>query len=242
MKTADGADGRHGRAPDDLFGIEPNIAGDAPGRHRAARAPRRAGTHSTKTRAEVARWRREAVAPEGHRPRPPGLDPRAAVAGRRHRPRAQAPRLLAAHAQEDGAPRAPLARCPTAPPRARSWSSTTGASTSRRPRTAIGARGPRPAHDGRAPARAARPGPHEDAVWKSFRNLGVRVQIVLPEELNAYDVLVNDWIVFSQADARRDVACSSDRAERSSSRRGRRAATPTRPTRGGDADERIPAT
>jgi large subunit ribosomal protein L4 len=39
----------------------------------------------------------------------------------------------------------------------------------------------------------------EDAVWKSFRNLGDRVQIILPEELNAYDVLVNDWLVFSKA-------------------------------------------
>ena len=39
----------------------------------------------------------------------------------------------------------------------------------------------------------------EDAVWKSFRNLGVRVQIVIPDELNTYDVLVNDWLVFSKA-------------------------------------------
>jgi large subunit ribosomal protein L4 len=39
----------------------------------------------------------------------------------------------------------------------------------------------------------------EHAVWKSFRNLGDRVQIVLPDELNAYDILVNDWIVFSKA-------------------------------------------
>ena len=39
----------------------------------------------------------------------------------------------------------------------------------------------------------------EDAVWKSFRNLGERVQIVLPDELNTYDVLVNDWLVFSKA-------------------------------------------
>jgi large subunit ribosomal protein L4 len=39
----------------------------------------------------------------------------------------------------------------------------------------------------------------EDAVWKSFRNLGKRVQIVLPEELNTYDVLVNDRVVFSRA-------------------------------------------
>ena len=37
----------------------------------------------------------------------------------------------------------------------------------------------------------------EQNAWKSFRNLGERVQIILPEELNAYDVLVNDWLVFS---------------------------------------------
>src|SRR4051794_15708125 len=37
----------------------------------------------------------------------------------------------------------------------------------------------------------------DDVAWKSFRNLGDRVQIILPEELNAYDVLVNDWLVFS---------------------------------------------
>jgi large subunit ribosomal protein L4 len=39
----------------------------------------------------------------------------------------------------------------------------------------------------------------EDAVWKSFRNLGERVQIILTEELNTYDVLVNDTIVFSRS-------------------------------------------
>lgn len=39
----------------------------------------------------------------------------------------------------------------------------------------------------------------EHAVWKSFRNLGNRVQIAIPEELNPYDILVNDWLVFSSA-------------------------------------------
>ncbi len=39
----------------------------------------------------------------------------------------------------------------------------------------------------------------EEIVWKSLRNLGERVQIVLPEELNTYDVLVNDYLVFSRA-------------------------------------------
>ncbi len=44
----------------------------------------RLGTHKTKTRAEVVRRRAEALAPEGHRPRPAGLDP-VAASGRRRR-------------------------------------------------------------------------------------------------------------------------------------------------------------
>ncbi len=39
----------------------------------------------------------------------------------------------------------------------------------------------------------------DEAVWKSLRNLGERVQIVLPHELNTYDVLVSDYVVFSRA-------------------------------------------
>ncbi|MDP9333208.1 MAG: 50S ribosomal protein L4, partial [Actinomycetota bacterium] len=46
----------------------------------------------------------------------------------------------------------------------------------------------------------------EEVVWKSLRNLGARVQIVLPEELNTYDVLLNDWIVFSEASLETAVA------------------------------------
>jgi len=39
----------------------------------------------------------------------------------------------------------------------------------------------------------------DEAAWKSFRNLGERVQLVTPGELSTYHVLVNDWIVLSQA-------------------------------------------
>ena len=46
----------------------------------------------------------------------------------------------------------------------------------------------------------------EDALWKSVRNLGERVQILLPEELNTYDVLLNDVIVFSKASLDASVA------------------------------------
>ena len=52
----------------------------------------------------------------------------------------------------------------------------------------------------------------EQDVWKSLRNLGERVQILLPEELNTYDVLLNDWLVFSKASLEATVARLSDGA------------------------------
>ena len=56
------------------------------------------------------RWWQEAVPPEGHRSRSPGLDPRAPVQRWWHRPRPQAARLRTAHPQEDEGRRP--ARCP----------------------------------------------------------------------------------------------------------------------------------
>ena len=41
-------------------------------------------------------------------------------------------------------------------------------------------------------------GPDEEAAIKSFRNLS-HVQLLLVNELNAYDVLCNDWVVFTRA-------------------------------------------
>lgn len=38
----------------------------------------------------------------------------------------------------------------------------------------------------------------DEATWKSFRNL-TSVHVISPGELNAYDVLVADWLVFSTA-------------------------------------------
>ena len=95
VQTATGADGRHGRRS-----TTPSSASSptSPVMHQvvtAQLAAARAGTQSTKTRAEVARRRRQAVAAEGHRPRPPGLDPRAALARRWRGPRPEAPQLRA---------------------------------------------------------------------------------------------------------------------------------------------------
>jgi large subunit ribosomal protein L4 len=64
----------------------------------------------------------------------------------------------------------------------------------------------------------------EEAVWKSFRNLGERVKLVLPRELNAYDVLVSDWVVFSRATL--DVSIAHFGMERPSGSEGAAAGTP----------------
>ena len=69
-------------------------------------AAARQGTHDTKTPRRGPRRRPQAVPPEGHRPGPPGLDPRAAVRRRRRRPRPAPARLRAAHPEEDEGRRA----------------------------------------------------------------------------------------------------------------------------------------
>lgn len=41
-------------------------------------------------------------------------------------------------------------------------------------------------------------GEDDEMAWKSFRNLGARVHTILARELNAYDVLVADRVVFTR--------------------------------------------
>ena len=53
--------------------------------------------------------------------------------------------------------------------------------------------------------------PIDENTWKSFRNLGERVQLVTPNELNTYDILVNDWLVFSKATLERAVTRFGDK-------------------------------
>jgi large subunit ribosomal protein L4 len=185
--------------PDALFGITPNVAV----LHQVVRAQlghRRAGTHSTKTRAEVAgggakpwrqkgtgrarhgsirspQWRGGGIA---HGPKPRDYS--------EHTPRKMV-RLALRSALSD---RAIGGRVKVVD----AWGID-------EPKTKQGIEvleglGLRP-KDERAPRVLLVLDRSEHAVWKSFRNLGERVQIVLPDELNPYDVLVNDWLVFSQA-------------------------------------------
>jgi large subunit ribosomal protein L4 len=199
MKKPDGADGATVELPGDVFGIEPHVAA----MHQvvtAQLAAKRSGTHSTKTRAEV---------------RGGGAKPwRQKGTGRARQGSIRAPQWRGGGIAHGPKPRDYSQRTPKKMVRLALCSALSDRAAGGKvlvvdgwgidaPRTKdavklLGTLGLRTA--GQRPPRVLlvlfRT---EDAAWKSFRNLGERVQIVLPEELNTYDVLVNDWIVFSKA-------------------------------------------
>jgi len=184
---------------DDVFGITPN----GPVMHQVVNAQlahRRAGTHSTKTRAEVAGggakpWRQKGT-------------------GRARQGSIRSPQWRGGGIAHGPRPRDYTQRTPKKMVRLALLSALSDRAAGDRvkvvdgwgldePKTkaAVGvleSLGLRPS-DARAPRVLLVLDRSEQAAWKSFRNLGDRVQIVLPEELNPYDVLLNDWLVFSTA-------------------------------------------
>jgi large subunit ribosomal protein L4 len=206
MKTATGGDGGTVELPDEIFGIEPNVAV----MHQvvtAQLAAKRAGTHSTKTRAEV---------------RGGGAKPwRQKGTGRARQGSIRAPQWRGGGVAHGPKPRDYSQRTPKKMVRLALLSALSDRAAEAKvmvvddwaidvPKTkdavklldAVGlrAKGEREARVLVVLFRT------DDAAWKSMRNLGERVQIVLPEELNTYDVLVNDWIVFSQTSLETVVA------------------------------------
>ena len=206
MKTATGGDGGTVELPDDIFGIEPNVAV----MHQvvtAQLAAKRAGTHSTKTRAEV---------------RGGGAKPwRQKGTGRARQGSIRSPQWRGGGVAHGPKPRDYSQRTPKKMVRLALLSALSDRAAEGKvmvvddwaidvPKTkdavklleAIGLRS-RGEREARVLVVLFRT---DDAAWKSMRNLGERVQIVLPEELNTYDVLVNDWIVFSEASLETVVA------------------------------------
>jgi large subunit ribosomal protein L4 len=194
-----GAKAGSAELPDDLFGVEPNI-GLMHQVVTAQLAHRRAGTHSTKTRAEV---------------RGGGAKPwRQKGTGRARQGSIRSPQWRGGGVAHGPKPRDYSQRTPKKMVRAALRSALSDRAGEGRvkvvdswgidePRTKLAIEvleslGLRPKGE-RAPRVLVVLDRGEHAVWKSFRNLGTRVQIVLPEELNPYDILVNDWIVFSQS-------------------------------------------
>jgi len=210
MKTADGGDGRSIELPDDVFGIEPNTAV----MHQvvtAQLAAKRSGTHSTKTRAEV---------------RGGGAKPwRQKGTGRARQGSIRSPHWRGGGVAHGPKPRDYSQRTPKKMVRLALRSALSDRAGDDKvivvdewgidaPRTKDGVKlletlGLRE-KGARAPRVLLVLFRTEDAVWKSLRNLGERVQIVLPEEINTYDVLVNDWLVFSKAALDSVVARLSD--------------------------------
>jgi len=206
VKSAAGASKGSVEAPDELFGIVPNVAV----MHQvvtAQLAAARAGTHSTKTRAEVSGggakpWRQKGT---GRARQGSIRSPQWRGGGIAHGPkprdyRQRTPkkmiRLALRSALSDRAADSKVVVIDD-------WAIT-------EPRTkdaiavleslelrATGAR------DDRVLLVLDNT---EEVVWKSFRNLGDRVKLVLPRELNAYDVLVSDWVVFSRGSLDKAVA------------------------------------
>jgi len=199
MKTASGGTGKSVELPDDIFGIEPNVAV----MHQvvtAQLAAKRAGTHSTKTRAEVSGGGAKPYRQKG--------------TGRARQGSIRAPHYTGGGIAHGPKPRDYSQKTPKKMIRLALRSALSDRASGEKvvvvdawgmdePKTkrgievleALGLH-TRGARNDRVLLVLAR---EEHAVWKSFRNLGKRVQIILPEELNTYDVLVNDWLVFSEA-------------------------------------------
>ena len=191
LKTTTGADAGSVELDDAVFGIQPNV----PVMHQvvtAQLANRRAGTQSHED-PQRGPWRRcQAVPPEGHRQRPPGLDELTALHRRWRRPRPEAAQLRPTHPEEDDQAR---------PRSALSDRASEGkvvvldrwgfdAPKTKDATAALSSLGV----EGRGARRHRLVGV---AVALSFRNLP-EVQLIKVGELNAYDVLCNDWIVFEQ--------------------------------------------
>ena len=206
VTSAAGAKGGTIDAPDELFGIVPNTAV----LHQvitAQLAHKRSGTHSTKTRAEVSGggakpWRQKGT---GRARQGSIRAPQWRGGGIAHGPK---PRD---YTQKTPKKMVRLALCSALSDRADekrvkvvdSWGIAEPSTKSAV--TMLETLGLRPKGE-RAPRVLIVLERDEHAVWKSFRNLGERVQIVLPGELNAYDVLVNDWMVFSKATLESTIA------------------------------------
>ena len=132
------------------------------------------------------------MAPEGHRPSASGLDPFPAVGRRRRDARPQASQLRPTHSQEDGASRAGFG----AVHRASSdrvlvvdtWDfAQPKTKDALKALTALGVEG-----------RTLIVLTLEDEVaWKSFRNVP-SVHVLSAGELNAYDILVSDYVIFTK--------------------------------------------
>jgi large subunit ribosomal protein L4 len=205
LKSAAGADSGTVDLADDVFGIAPNVAV----MHQvvvAQLAHRRAGTQSTKTRAEVRGGGRKPFKQKG--------------TGNARQGSTRAPHFSGGGVALGPKPRNYSQRTPKKMIRLALRSALSDRAADGKvvvvddwsidaPKTkdAVGALGALGV-DGRALVVVTR---EQEAVAKSFRNL-TDVHVIELGELNAYDVLCNDWIVFSKDSLPTGVAASQTAA------------------------------
>jgi large subunit ribosomal protein L4 len=192
VRTSAGAAAGTVELDDAIFGIEPNVAV----LHQvvtAQLAAARAGTQSTKTRAEVRGggkkpWRQKGTgrARQGSSRSPQWTGGGVALGPKPRSYRQKTPKKMVQLALRSAlSDRAREGRVAVV----EAWDF--DEPKTRLAREALGALG----WEGKVLVVV---GPHEEAVIKSFRNLP-DVQLLLANELNAYDVLCNDWVVFTRA-------------------------------------------
>jgi large subunit ribosomal protein L4 len=192
LRTVAGAEAGSVELPDALFGVQPNV----PVMHQvvtAQLARRRAGTQSTKTRGEVSGGGKKPYKQKGTgnarqgSTRAPQWSGGGIALGPKPRSYAQRTpkkmvRLALASALSDRAAEGRVVVVNAWGWDAPSTRSAAGALA------ALGCEGPTLVVVDR----------DDDVARKSFRNLP-EVQVTLPSELNAYDVLCSSWIVFTRA-------------------------------------------
>jgi large subunit ribosomal protein L4 len=198
-KKRDGSDGASVELPDALFGIEPNTAV----MHQvvtAQLAGKRSGTHSTKTRAEV---------------RGGGAKPwRQKGTGRARQGSIRSPQWRGGGVAHGPKPRDYSQRTPKKMIRLALCSALSDRAADNKvivvddwgidaPKTKDGVKllealGLRTKGE-RAPRVLVVLGEGDENAGLSLRNLGERVALISPEGLNTYDVLVNDYLVFSRS-------------------------------------------
>lgn len=185
----------HPELPEPIFGIQPN-AGVMHQVVTAQLAAARAGTHSTKGRAEV---------------RGGGAKPwRQKGTGRSRQGSTRSPQWRGGGVAHGPTPRSYRQRTP----KKMVWLALRSALSDRAASGAVsvvedwGFTGPKTKEAKKALESLGMAGrdrvlvvlPRDDEVaWKSFRNLGERVALTSVEELSAYDVLVADRVVFTSA-------------------------------------------
>ena len=192
VRTSDGGTAGSGERDEALFGIEPNL----PVLHQvvtAQLAAARSGTQSTKTRAEVRGggkkpWRQKGTgrARQGSTRSPQWVGGGVALGPKPRDYRQKTPKkmvqLALRSALSDRARAGRVAVVDT-------WSF--AAPKTRDAKAALASLGV----EGRVLIVLDR---DDDVAYRSFRNLP-DVQLILRGELNAYDILCNDWVVFTRA-------------------------------------------